>query len=251
MDIPRFDAPNVNPRLALAGIGDAFQEFVHQLLLPEFPQLHRFPSGGKDGAIDLIDTSDRLLAVECKFVGEDDYAVVQSRWLGVKSLLDKHLREPGGPTLGQSQYGPWYSTENPISEDWFCTSAIVANEQQRRTLQKSIVDFFADLASKHPHLAHLQKLKVEIVDWSDLTTRLQKQPHLIFRWFPSARPSGLVPLDEVVDVGTFRAYLTNAKLPYYSLAEHLRSVPPPTGTTILDEETLLNHFDNEETTGLI
>jgi peptidyl-tRNA hydrolase len=251
MDIPRFDIANINPRLALSGIGDAFQEFVHQVLLPEFPQLHRFPSGGKDGAIDLIDTSDGCHVVECKFVGEDDYAAIERRWIAVRNLLDKHLREPTGPTLGQSQYAPWYSSTSPITEYKICFSAVISNEQQRRTLKNAIEDFFRDLATQRSHLAHLQKLNVEIVDWSDLATRIQKQPHLIFRWFPGARPSGLVPLDEDLDVGTFRAYLTSAKLPYYSLAEHLRSVSPPAGATILDEETLLNHFDNPQTTGLI
>jgi hypothetical protein len=251
MDIPRFDSSTINPRLALDGIGDSFQEFVHQVLLRDFPELHQFPGGGKDGAIDLIDTSDGHLAFECKFVGEDDYKAIERRWIDVKNLLDKHLIEASGPTLGQSQYGPWYSSSIPISDYWFCVSAVIANEQQRRALEESITDFFHDLATRRPHLAHLQKLKVKVVDWNDLTTRLQKQPHLIFRWFPSARPSGLVPLDEAVDLGTFRAYLTNAKLSYYSLGEHLKVVPPPSGASILDEETLLNHLDDPQTTGLI
>jgi hypothetical protein len=61
MDIPRFERQNVNPRIACADIGDAFQGFVHELLLPEHPQLHRFPGGGKDGGIDLIETSDNRI----------------------------------------------------------------------------------------------------------------------------------------------------------------------------------------------
>jgi hypothetical protein len=251
MDIPRFDTKSVNPRLALSGIGDAFQEFVHQVLLPGFPQLHRFPGGGKDGAIDLIDTSNGCRVIECKIVGEDDYVAIERRWSKVRSLLDEHLRGPNGPTLGQSQYAPWYSSTSPITEYMFCVSAVFSNEQQRRTLKKTIEDFFTGLATQRPHLAHLQNLRVEITDWSDLTTRLQTQPHLIFRWFPSARPSGLVPLDEDLDVGTFRAYLSSAKLLYYSLAEHLRLVSPPAAATIFDEESLLNHFDSPQTTGLI
>ena len=251
MDIPRFHKKNVNLRLAPTDIGDAFQGFVHEVLLPEHPQLHRFPGGGKDGGIDLIDTSNTCFVVECKVVGEDEFAEVERRWKIVKKNLDEHLRDPNGPTSGQSQYRPWYSTDKPIVEYVFCVSASLPNEQQRRDLQKVIADFFHELAEQRAHLSHLASLQVSIVDWNDLVTRLRLHPHLIFRWFPSCRPNGLVPLDEALDVGTFRAYLTNAKLPYYSLAEHLRLVAAPEGIGILDEENLLARFENPEITGLV
>jgi IS5 family transposase len=251
MDIPRFNQQSINHRFAFADIGEAFQVFVYELLQHEYPQLHRFPAGGKDGGIDLIDTSNGELVIECKFVGEDEFSLIEQRWKTVSKLLEKHLQNPNGPTPGQSQYGPWVSTLNPITDYQFCVSAVIANNQQRRTLQQSIAGFFQGLARRYPHLAHLSALNVTVIDWNDLTAKLSKRPHLIFRWFPSARPSGLVPLDEMSDVGTFRAYLTNAKLPYYKLAEHLHHVPSPPGTSILDEETLLACFDNPETTGLV
>lgn len=79
MEIPRFEKQKLNPRLVATDIGDAFQGFVHELLLSEHPQLHRFPGGGKDGGIDLIETSDTCFVVECKVVGEDDAAAVEQR----------------------------------------------------------------------------------------------------------------------------------------------------------------------------
>jgi hypothetical protein len=251
MEIPRFETRNVNPRLATADIGDAFQGFVHELLLPEHPQLHRFPGGGKDGGIDLIETSDTCLVVECKVVGDDDYTQIEQRWNTVKGHLEEHLSDARGPTKGQSQYSPWYSTDTPIAEYVFSVSAAFANEQQRRDFGKTITDFFHGLAERRPHLSHLAALKVSIIDWNDLRERLRKRPHSIFRWFPSSRPNGLLPLDETVDVGAFRAYLNNAKLPYYSLAEHLRTTPATDGFPILNEESLFASFDRPDITGLV
>lgn len=251
MDIPRFDNDNVNHRLTSTNIGDAFQTFVHEVLLPEHPRLHRFPGGGKDGGIDLIDSSRTCLVAECKVVGEDGYEEAEKRWKTVRNNLRKHLRDPDGPTSGQSQYGPWYSTNTPITEYLFCVSSSFSHEQQRRDLEQSIAQFFRELAGQHSHLSHLIDLTVSILDWNTFSTRLRQRPHLVFRWFPSCRPNGLVPLDEAVDVGTFRAYLTDAKLPYYSLAEHLEIAPASESIGILNEESLLARFENPETTGLV
>ncbi len=52
MNLPRFEFAEINPRLGHERVGDAFQVFVHEVLRGEFPQLHLFPTGGKDGAID-------------------------------------------------------------------------------------------------------------------------------------------------------------------------------------------------------
>jgi hypothetical protein len=251
MEIPRFEKQNINPRLVPTDIGDAFQAFVQELLQSGYPALHRFPGGGKDGGIDLIECSETCFVVECKVIGEDDYAAVQRRWKEVKKKLGEHTRDPAGPTPGQSQYGPWYPSATPITEYVFCISATLANEEQRRALRKEILEFFQELAQQRTHLLHLNALVVTILDWSDLSTRVRQRPHLLFRWYPAARPNGLVPLDEPIDVGTFRAYLTNAKLPYYSLADHLRTTPAPSGVNILDETSLLQRFENPDITGLV
>ena len=251
MGIPRFEKQNVNPRLAIADIGDAFQGFVHELLLPEHSQLHRFPGGGKDGGIDLIETSDTCFVVECKVVGEDNYTQIEQRWKTVKGHLEEHLSDANGPTKGQSQYLPWYSTDTPIAEYVFCVSAKFAHEQQRRDLRETITDFFHDLAKRLPHLSHLGTLKVSVIDWNDLCDHLRKRPHSIFRWFPASRPNGLTPLDEMSFQGTFRSYLSNDKLPYYSREEHLRKMPAREGAEILDEAHLLGLLEHGQLEGLI
>ncbi|MFB3897331.1 MAG: hypothetical protein ACE14V_13600, partial [bacterium] len=251
MEIPRFETQNINPRLFTEDIGNTFQYLVHELLLPEHPKLHRFLGGGKDGGIDLIETADTCFVVECKVIGEDDYTQIEQRWKKVKSHLEEHLSDPDGPTKGQSQYQPWYSTDNPISEYVFCISAEYKNEQQRRDLVEQITDFFHTLVAKYTHLSHLSAIVVTTLDWNDLCINLSKQPHSIFRWFPISRPNGLVPLDETYDVGTFRAYLNSSKLPYYSLTEHLGIAPAPEGVTIQNETSLLAHFENKAITGLV
>ena len=251
MDIPRFEQRNVNPRLAGTDIGDSFQGFVHELLLPERPQLHRFPGGGKDGGIDLIETSGTCFVVECKVVGEDDYVQIKKRWKTVRGHLEKHLCDPNRPTNRQSQYKPWYDTNAPIAEYVFCVSATFGNDNQRRDFKTRIAGFFHNLAKQRSHLYHLAALEVTVIDWNDLCDRLRKRPHMVFRWFPKLRPNGLVPLDESLDVGTFRAYLNSGTLPYYSVAEHLYIAPPPNNITILDEESLLARLEDQTITGLV
>ena len=249
MDIPRFNREAINPRFASGEIGQAFQSFVHELLRREYPDLHGFPAGGKDGAIDLVDRANGNLVVECKFVGNDES--IEGRWKKVRNNFEKHLTDPTGPTVGQSQYSPWYSASDPISAYWFCVSAVFANDSQRRGLRESISKFFQELLDQYPHLSHLRGMSVEVLDWSDLSGKLQKEPQLMFRWFPGTRPRGLVPLEEATDVGTFRAYLTNAKLPYYSIADHLQFTPAPAGSSIADEESLLAALEDSQNTGLV
>jgi hypothetical protein len=165
--------------------------------------------------------------------------------------LEEHLSDANGPTKGQSQYLPWYSADTPIAEYAFCVSAEFGNEQQRRDLKEAITTFFHGLARQRPHLSHLRALEVSIIDWNNLCDHLRKRPSSIFRWFPASRPNGLVPLDEPGDVGTFRSYLYDAKSPYYSLAEHLRTTPAPEGVAIPSEESLLSHFESPDVTGLV
>jgi hypothetical protein len=107
------------------------------------------------------------------------------------------------------------------------------------------------MAAKHPHLAHLAGVSVEVKDWSDLCSLLQRQPHLVFRWFPGTRPSGLVSLDEGTPVGTFRSYLDCGRLPYYSREEHIQRHPASEGIAILSEVDLLDALETGSQSGLI
>ena len=117
MNLPRSELAEINPRLNHKCVGDAFQAFAYETFLREYPQLHLFPTGGKDGAIDLSQTSDDSRVVcECKHVGADELATVQAEWRTVAKRLEEHLADPSGPTRGQSQYGPWYRKAPAIAE---------------------------------------------------------------------------------------------------------------------------------------
>ncbi|MFC1927680.1 hypothetical protein ACFLW7_03795, partial [Chloroflexota bacterium] len=252
MDIPRFCRENINTELLGDDLGDAFQVFVHELLLPEYPALHLFPGAGKDGAIDLSQTrAGSRTVVQCKHIGEDGLAEAQKRWRNVAKNLKTHLADPSSPTKGQAQYGPWYDESLAITRFIFCLSSTLANQKQYDELRQEIGDFFARLANEHKHLEHLARLSIDTFDWNSLCVRLRQHPHLIFRWFPLTRPQGLMPLDESLYRGTFRSYLASEKLPYYSLAQHLKIDSPTQGIDILDEVGMLGRLEDSDTTGLV
>ncbi|MGB9485471.1 MAG: hypothetical protein WCD04_05070, partial [Terriglobia bacterium] len=252
MGIPLFLRENINPSLCTDDIGSSFQNFVHGLLEPEFPGLVRFPAGGKDGCIDLVqDLAGDRLVIECKHIGNGGFAEARKRWREVADKLETHLADPKGPRKGQAQYRPWYRTDLPIQRFRFCISCSIVNTDQRDQLNRDIRQTFSGLVSRHSHLAHLANLSTTLLDWGDLETRLRKNPHLLFRWFPATRPFGLVPLDESAEAGTLRSYLSSAKLPYYSRGQHLAAVPAPAGVDIPREDALLDRLEGGEFTGLV
>ena len=252
LNIPRFYKEQLHTNLIQQDLGDTFQVFVHELLRLEYQDLHLFPGKGKDGCIDLSHTMDTSrTVVECKYIGKDGIQDATSSWRNVTSKLEKHLADSCGPTKGQSQYGPWYHTNPPIRNYIFCISSILSNQYQIDKLNLEIVNFFNELIHKYEHLAHLNELNVEILDWNALCSRLKQQPYLIFRWFPLTRPQGFVPIDDLQYKGNFRSYLNNEKLAYYSLGQHLKANPAPIGIDIPDEENLLNQLEGGDTTGLM
>ncbi|MFL6211386.1 MAG: hypothetical protein ACJ74W_21235 [Pyrinomonadaceae bacterium] len=251
MDNSRFE-DHLNTASANDNPGDLFQQFVYEVLCPEYAGLHVFPGGGKDGGIDLVQTtSEPRLIVECKYIGEAGLIEAQKRWRTVAGNLSKHIVDPNGPTTGQAQYAPWYRSAPPISEYVFCISSVLGNQANFEQLHREITDFFVRLGTAHTHLAHLINISVTVLDWNDLWTRLQRHPSLLFKWFPSSCPRGLVPLDRSAERGTFRSYLSNDKLSYYGRGQHLRLAPGPQGTHISDEEELLAQLDGGDSTGLI
>ena len=252
MDIPRFCRENINTELLGDDLGDAFQGFVHELLLPEYPELHLFPGAGKDGAIDLSQTRAGSRTVfQCKHIGKDSLAEAQKRWRDIAKNLKTHLANSSGPSTGQAQYSPWYDKSPAINEFIFCLSSTLANQKQYDELRQEIVDFFAGLAKEHKHLEHLARLSVDIFDWNRLCVRLRQHPHLMLRWFPLTRPQGLMPLDESLYRGTFRSYLASEKLPYYSLTQYLKVDASPEGIDILDEVGMLGRLEDGDITGLV
>ncbi|HEX8459721.1 MAG TPA: hypothetical protein VF656_20670 [Pyrinomonadaceae bacterium] len=248
---PRF-SDHLSSDTASLSSGDAFQKFVYELLLHDYPDLHVFPGGGKDGGIDLVQTTAQpRLVVECKYIGKDELGEALKRWESVAKNLATHLADPAGPTPGQAQYKPWYQDSPPISEYIFCVSSKLAHLEQFATLREEIEKFFAHLGSTHRHLRHLTNLTVTVLDWSDLEARLSKYPQVMFRWFPLSRPQGLVPLDEIKTESTFRSYLFGNKLEYYGRGRHLQLVSPPPTIDVQDEEALLRQLEGDSYSGLI
>jgi hypothetical protein len=249
MDIPRFDRHD-NKGAGADDLGEAFQQFAYELLLFDYPDLHFFQARGIDGAIDLAQTKDGpRCVVECKYVGTDGLAEAQKRWREVADKLRRNLAAAEGPA--EKQYEPWYRTDSPVSEYVFCVSSEFKYLGQEDKLQREIAGFFADLSTRHAHLAHLSSLSVTVLDWNDLKARLRKHPHLLLRWFKLTRDYGLKTLDETIDRTTFRSYLYSDKLPYYALRQHLIAAPAPQGEDITDEEGLLSLVAGDRLTGLV
>ncbi len=113
----RFYKSQLDSTLSELDIGCAFQEFVYEVLLPDYQDLHLFPCLGKDGAIDLSRTKENTrTVVECKYISSDRFIDVHSAWKSVADKLNKHLTSSNGPPKGQAQYGPWYRTNPTINE---------------------------------------------------------------------------------------------------------------------------------------
>ena len=235
--VPRLADGSLNPRLAGSDLGDAFQVLTYQLLEGRYGDLRLLPTRGKDGGIDLMATASdgSRVAFECKHIGQNGHAAAQSRWREVARKLQRHL-----PARDESQYGPWWNAREPIRRYVLCLSSILENQQRRDDLRDAVQQFLRGLAIGQAHLAHLNDLEVEVLDWKDFEKLLQDRPYLLFRWFPRTRPTGLVPLDEPIEEGTFRSYLYGGKLPYYSRIEHLKHHPPPEETSVRGEQQLLD-----------
>ncbi|MHB9134771.1 MAG: ATP-binding protein [Armatimonadota bacterium] len=253
MQIPNFNRETIDPAQLGEGPGDAFQRFAAELVRLQHPDWHCYPTGGKDGAIDLrrTATSERMV-IECKHIGEDGLTESQQRWRKVAVELSNNLAAASGPPPGQGQYRPWYDGEHqPIRMYQFWVSSSIGNENQHEALCQEIKKFFVDLAAKHQHLAHLADIAVEVHDWLDCTATFCDHPYLAFRWFPSMRPNGLIPLAATRAHGTFRDYLEDERLPYYSRMHHLAAHHPPDGVVIPDEEALFQALIIGEAEGLV
>jgi hypothetical protein len=158
IDIPDFRAGHLDLSRFDGDIGAAFQAFVGELLVAEGIDAHAFPAAGKDGGIDLVE---------------------ELEGGGIRGLAS-----PEGPPVGQGQYHPWYDPERRIRAYTFCPSSALANEEQRRTLLRAITATWDELVQKYPHLGHLRDIAIDLYDWQDARTRLSRQEHLLYRWFP-------------------------------------------------------------------
>jgi hypothetical protein len=248
----RFVSSQLNGKLLKADIGEAFQRFVHELLLHEYPTLHLFKTGGKDGGIDLsVQDENSRVFIECKHITTDSINTAQSRWREVAKHLQCHISDRSQPTVGQRQYWPWYGIETPVIEYIFCISSMLANQDQIDRLQGEISDFFKEISRSHSRLAHLESISVKVLDWNDLSAKMMQFPQVLLRWFPRSRPIGLIPIDDFSEIGSFRSYLYSDMLTYYARHSHLQVFPAPTGSAIPDEEELFLELTRTELAGLI
>jgi len=247
----RFVSQDLNARLVGDDLEEAFARFAGELLSHEFPGLHVYPTSGKDGAIDFsAPLPSGLLVGDFKCLSADGYEAAARAWREVERRLSVHLAGSFGPTIGQSQYAPWYSTEKPILKYCFCTSARLKNQAQEDRLEIEIRQFFQHFSQAYPHMAHLRYIDVAIIDWSDLDALLVSRPEVALRWFPALRPRSITIVDEAAaGTGTFREYLSARKLPYYSRRHH-RELLHATSNR-LDEDELLALIDFGATTGLL
>lgn len=250
MLIPDFSLQNIIPQHRDAG--EAFQAFISDLLKRELPSLEEFAALGKDGGIDFCQNNGtRLLVGECKFMDGGNIDTALREWKKVEVKLREHLSSPQGPTSGQSQYQPWYNHNPAISAYYFCINVTLTNLNQINLLEGTIARDFVKLSDDFPHLNHLRTMQVVVIHWGRLKERLEAHPFVYFSWFRNSYITGLEQVDAPSQLVGFRAYLSNDKLPYYSI-EHHKTINP---TTLSDappgENDLLNLLEVGNKPGVI
>jgi hypothetical protein len=239
MHLHSFQLASINPRLGYRDRGHAFEAFVGEFLLPEFPELRSFSVGaGKDGGIDHMVTFPdyRRFVVECKSTDKAQIKAVLARWHATERNLRKNL--PLGSGRAQPLYEPWFRTDKPIVRYIFCINVPLKGGSLDK-LESAITGFFSQLAGQYDHLRHLAPITVEIRTWEHFVARIS--PALTLRWFLSKLPKGVRALVDVErSASGFRAWLHESHLSFYKRAAHLTRVPAPAGTEIYDEEALLD-----------
>jgi len=91
---PRFRREEINPRFLSVEIGALFQRFVWEVLSrdQDYAQLLNFAGAGKDGAIDLAETTEEVRSVvECKHIGTDGFQEARDRWREVARNIGSNL----------------------------------------------------------------------------------------------------------------------------------------------------------------
>jgi hypothetical protein len=209
----RFDGR----RLKQNGDDNDLRDFVGELLRasPGYGQPIPRDSGSVDGGIDLYCDREGLV-VECKFIGanvKDESARVDQEWEKVSDKFKRTLAtrdERATPT--RAPYEPWADNKRPIKRYIFATSARLANETRQRDLAAIIQDFFRDSIATRSGYEHLRNIAVEVIDWTNINTRLADHPTLVFKWLKQW-PSGFSELDDRSPSG-FRAFLHGKHLHY-------------------------------------
>ena len=228
--------------------GDNIQRFVWEALRSgHFEQLlagryvRPYFAPGKDGAIDhvAIDDQDQII-FECKFFGKNRADKPSSDWTTLSRTLKDNLR--ANATRANEDinrlYKPWFDTDRPIKAYWFCTSGNFAPGAQTE-LRGHIKGFFAELAREHNSLAHLAAINVEVLGWNDFEGALGAKLPLHFRWFGNL-PVGLRPLRSITEGKTFRRFLEEGALKYFSREAFNQEMGLDPHARLTDEQSILS-----------
>ncbi|MHB8474207.1 MAG: hypothetical protein ACYDC8_15430, partial [Gammaproteobacteria bacterium] len=133
----------------------------------------------------------------------------------------------------------------------FCISGQLANENQGDQLRDEIKAVFDELASTHAHLSHLSDIAVRVMDWGYFDGILQRNPYLVFRWFPKTRPVGLTPLEKQPTSQGFRDYLNEDRLPYLSRSAFRQQQENVAAIPMDDETAMLEMLSDVQIIGLV
>jgi hypothetical protein len=240
--------------------GADFQKFVWEAL--RSGHFERFLAGryvrpyfaaGNDGAIDHLAIGDHdQLVVECKFFGRGRRGEPAADWREVANTLGANLEVNAKRDINSlaRHYRPWFDRERPIKGYWFCTSGLFQPGAQTE-LRQEISAFFQSFARAHTSLAHLADINIEVFGWNDFDGALSAIPSLRFRWFREL-PIGLRPIRSLTEGKTFRKFLDEETLEFFSRDEFNREIGFDKQARLIDERsTLSDLLERKDQTGLV
>ena len=238
--------------------GDDFQRFVWEALRSgHFESLtgryvRPYFTAGNDGGIDHVAVGDDdQIIFESKFFGKNRGGQPSDDWTALSRRLGENLRVNAGRAYKDVDrlYKPWFDINRRVKGYWFCTSGDFKSGAQTE-LRDKIKAFFSEFAEE-PSLAHLASLNVEVLGWNDFNGVVTANPALHFRWFGNL-PVGLRPLRSIAEGKTFRKFLDEGALPFFSREEFNRKAEVEGRTRLTDEPSILSTLlGGEEQLGLV
>ena len=206
---------------------------------------------GNDGAIDHLVIGDRdQIVIECKFFGKERKGQPAGDWREVANTLGPNLRANAERDINsiERHYRNWFDVERPIKGYWFCTSGVFQPGAQTE-LRQDISAFFASFAGSP--LAHLAGINIEVVGWNDFDGALSAIPPLHFRWFRKL-PIGLRPLRSLTEGKTFRKFLDEETLEFFSRDVFNHEIGFNNHGRLTDERSTLSALlERKDQTGLV
>jgi hypothetical protein len=236
---------------------DQFVDFVQQVFTSTESRPLRFGEN-KDGGIDIaIIGTDRLEAIQCKFITGKTNSVKSAWQKEAKKLSDVLKTDHDGKLLAQSQYLPWSNTQQPIVTYIFCYNFTSVNLQQFNNLKRSdehlrvkIQNFFCKQIAARRGFAHISKIEVRVLSGDSLLAMALIDPVLTFKVFGPEIPLGFEPIglfDEKNSLQEgFQKCLSDRAIKYFSREAFLASATQK--SVVFDTETkiLKDLFDTPD-----